>query len=61
MLLSTGKNMPTNLENSVVPQDWKRSDFIPPPKKSNAKECSPYHTIALFSHISKDKVKIIQQ
>ena len=35
------------------PQDWKRSAFIPIPKKGNAKECSDYHTIALFSHTSK--------
>ena len=34
------------------PQDWKRSVFIPIPKKSNAKECSNYHTIALTSHAS---------
>ena len=35
------------------PQDWKRSIFIPIPKKGNAKECSNYHTIALISHASK--------
>ena len=35
-------------------QDWKRSVFIPIPKKGNAKECSNYHTIALISHASKD-------
>ena len=35
------------------PQDWKRSAFIPIPKKGNAKECSNYHTIALISHASK--------
>ena len=35
------------------PQDWKRSVFIPLPKKGNAKECSNYHTIALISHASK--------
>ena len=35
------------------PQDWKRSIFIPIPKKDNAKECSNYHTIALISHASK--------
>ena len=35
------------------PQDWKRSVFIPIPKKGNAKECSNYHTIALISHTSK--------
>ena len=34
------------------PQDWKRSVFIPIPKKDNAKECSNYHTIALISHSS---------
>ena len=33
-------------------QDWKRSVFIPIPKKGNAKECSNYHTIALISHAS---------
>ena len=42
------------------PQDWKRSVFIPVPKKSNAKECSNYHTIALISHASKVMLKIIQ-
>ena len=36
------------------PQDWKRSVFIPISKKSNAKECSNYRTIALISHASKD-------
>ena len=35
------------------PQDWKRSVFIPIPKKGNAKECSNYRTIVLISHISK--------
>ena len=35
------------------PQDWKRSVFIPIPKKGNAKECSNYHTITLISHTSK--------
>ena len=34
------------------PQDWKRSVFIPIPKKGNAKECSNYHTIPLISHAS---------
>ena len=42
------------------PQDWKRSVFIPIPKKSNAKECSKYHTIALISHASKVMLKILQ-
>ena len=42
------------------PQDWKRSDFIPIPKKGNAKECSNYRTIALISHVSKVMFKILQ-
>ena len=42
------------------PQDWKRSAFIPIPKKGNAKECSNYHTIALISHASKVTLKILQ-
>ena len=42
------------------PQDWKRSVFIPIPKKSNAKEYSNYWTIALFSHASKLMLKILQ-
>ena len=42
------------------PQDWKRSVFIPVPKKGNAKECSNYHTIALISHDGKVMLKIIQ-
>ena len=42
------------------PQDWKRSVFIPNLKKGNAKECSNYHTIALISHTSKVKLKILQ-
>ena len=39
------------------PQYWKRSVFIPIPKKGNAKECSNYHTMALISHASKVKSK----
>ena len=42
------------------PQDWKRSVFIPIPKKGNAKECSDHHTIALISHASKVMLKILQ-
>ena len=42
------------------PQDWKRSTFIPIPKKGNAKECSNYCTIALISHASKVMLKILQ-
>ena len=42
------------------PQDWKRSVFIPIPKKGNAKECSNYHTIALISHAINVMLKILQ-
>ena len=41
-------------------QDWKRSVFIPIPKKGNAKECSNYHTVALISHTAKVMLKILQ-
>ena len=42
------------------PQDWKRSVFIPIPKKGSAKECSNYCAIALISHASKVMLKILQ-
>ena len=42
------------------PQDWKRSVFIPNPKKGNAEECSNYSAIALISHASKVMLKIFQ-
>ena len=42
------------------PQDWKRSVFIPIPKKGNAKDCLNYCTIALISHASKEMIKILQ-
>ena len=42
------------------PHDWKRSVFIPIPKKGNAKECSNYRTIAFISHASKVMLKILQ-
>ena len=42
------------------PQDWKRSVFIPIPKKGNAKACSNYCTVALISHTSKVMLKILQ-
>ena len=42
------------------PQDWKRSLFIPIPKKGNANKCSNYHTIALISQASKVMLKILQ-
>ena len=43
------------------PQDWKRSVFIPIPKKDNARECSNYHTVELISHASKVTGEICMQ
>ena len=48
------------LKTQQWPQDWKRSVFIPIPKKGDAKECSNYCTIALISHASKVMLKILQ-
>ena len=42
------------------PQEWKRSVFIPFPKKGNAKDCSNYHTTVLISHANKVMLKILQ-
>ena len=47
-------------KNQQWPQDWKRSVFIPIPKKGNAEECSNYRTTALISHASKIMLKILQ-
>ena len=47
-------------KTQLWPQDWKRSGFIPIPKKGNAKECSNYHTTGLISHTSKIMLKILQ-
>ena len=52
--------MPANVENSAVAKDWKRSVFIPIPKKGSAKEYSNYCTIALISHASKVMLKCLQ-
>ena len=52
--------MPANLENSAVATDWKTSVFIPIPKKGNAKLCLNHCTIALISHASKVRLKILQ-
>ena len=52
--------MPANLENSAVAKEWKRSVFIPIPKKGNAKECLSYCIIVLISHTSKVMLKILQ-
>ena len=48
------------LKTQQWPQDWKKSVFIPIPKKGNTKECSNYHTIVLISHTSKVMLKILQ-
>ena len=53
-------SMSAILKNKQWPQDWKRSVFIPIPKKGNAKECSNYRTIALIAHINKVMLKILQ-
>ena len=52
--------MPQIRKTQQWPQDWKRSVFIPIPKKGNTKECSNYRTIALISHASKVMLKILQ-
>ena len=52
--------MPTNWKTQQWPQDWKRLDFIPIPKKGNAKEWSNYCTIAFILHASKVMLKILQ-
>ena len=63
------KDEPVNVLHSICqkvrktqqwPQSWKRSVFIPIPKKGNAKECSNYCTVTLISHTSKVKLKILQ-
>ena len=52
--------MPANLETRQWPQNWKRSAFIPIPKKGNVKECSNYCTVALISDTSKVMLKILE-
>ena len=52
--------MPANLENSTVATGLEKVNFHSNPKKSNAKECSNYRTIALISHASKLMLKILQ-
>ena len=60
MLYNATLSMPANLENLAVATDWKRSVFIPVPKKDNAKECSNYRTIARISHAIRVILKILQ-
>ena len=52
--------MPANLEDTAVATDWKRSVFIPIPKKGDVKQYSNYRTIVLISHASKVMLKILQ-
>ena len=52
--------MPANLGNSAVAAGLEKASFHPIPKKGNAKECSNYHTTALFSHARKVMLKILQ-
>ena len=52
--------MPANLRNSAVATGLEKVSFHSNPKKSNAKKCSNYHTIALISHTSKVMLKILQ-
>ena len=47
-------------KNQQQPQDWKRSVFIPIPKKGNVEECSNYCTVILISHAIKVTFKILQ-
>ena len=47
-------------KTQLWPQDWKRSVFLPIPKKGNAKECSNYCTVALISHASQVTLKLLQ-
>ena len=49
-----------NCKTQQWPQEWKRSVFIPIPKKGNPRECSSYSTVALISHASKVMLKILQ-
>ena len=52
--------MPANLENSAVATGLEKVSFHSNPKEGNAKECSNYRTIGLFSHASKVMLKILQ-
>ena len=52
--------MSANLETQQWPQDWKKSVFLPIPKKGNVKECPNYQTTGLILHASKIMLKILQ-
>ena len=58
--ISAVLNRPPIWKTQQWSQDWKRSVFIPTPKKGNDKECSNYHTVALILHATKVRLKILQ-
>ena len=60
MLLKCCTQQVSKFGKQQWPQDWKRSVFIPVPKKDNAKDCPNYRTIVLTSHASKAMLKILQ-
>ena len=60
MLLKCSTQYAGKFGKQQWPQDWKRSVFIPIPKKGSAKQCSNYHTIVLISQASKAMLKILQ-
>ena len=60
MLLKHCTQNARKFKNSAGPEDYKRSVFIPTPKKGNAKKCSSYRTIAVISHASNIMLKILQ-
>ena len=60
MLLKHCTQNASKFKNSARPEVWKRSVFIPAPKKGNAKECSICHTVTLISHASKVMLKNLQ-
>ena len=57
---SAALNMPANLENSAVVTGLEKASFHSNPKERQSQKCSTYHTIALISHASKVKLKILQ-
>ena len=60
VLVSASRSLTILGHSFKWPQDWKKSVFIPIPKKGNAKECSNYCIVALISHASKIMLKILQ-
>ena len=60
ILKDDAPNTSANVENTSGPQDWKRSIFIPIPKKGSTRECSNYWAIVLTFHANKVMLKILQ-